>query len=147
MLTHHNGDDDALRSWPGAPDDADPCPDGHEIVLLEDSVMLRAAMAMALRNDGFVVHAAGAAPHAMALLRTNISIVAVIMEIDLGAGGGESRALLTDFKSAWPRLAVIVLTGRPDLLLGHIAGPREAHLLKPCPMKRVIATVRGLIAT
>ena len=117
-------------------------PAGLEIVLLEDDAMLRAAMALALRRYGLVVHAMGSAEQARAVLGDNGAIVGIIIEIAVGEG----RAFLTDVKKAWPRIAIVVLTGRPDFLLGRAKDPHEAHLLKPCPMQRVVTTMRGLIA-
>ena len=141
-LSQHNEGDAPERGRQAAWEDGDAYPAAPEIVLLEDDVMLRTAMALALQRYGLVVHAMGAAEQVRRMLGDNGAIAGIIMEIGLGEG----RALLTDVKQAWPRMAIVVLTGRPDLLLGYATGPREAHLLKPCPMPRVVTTIRGLIA-
>lgn len=108
--------------------------------------MLRMAITLALRRDGFIVHGAGTPAEALALLRGQPRIVAIIAELDLGRGDAEGVALLAQVRAEWPALAIIILTGRPGLLLGRSAGAREAHLLKPCPMVRLVATLRRLIA-
>ena len=123
------------------PEGRDRDPAAPQILLLEDDIMLRAAMAVALQRHGLVVHAMGSAEQARRVLGNDATIVGIIMEIGLGDAG----AFLTDIKKAWPEMAIVVLTGRPDLLLGQATGPREAHLLKPCPMRRVVTTMRGLI--
>jgi DNA-binding NtrC family response regulator len=146
-LSKHNEDDAPGGSLQAACEAGNAYPAAAEIVLLEDDVMLRAAMALALQRHGLVVHALGAAEHVRRVLGENGAIVGIIMEIGLGGAGGEGRALLADVKKAWPGMAIVVLTGRPDLLLGHATGPHEAHLLKPCPMQRVVTTIRGLITT
>jgi len=143
-LSQHNKDDARDRGWPAAWQDGDGCPAALEIVLLEDDVMLRAVMALALQRQGLVVHAMGAAEQVRRMLGDNAAIVGIIMEI--GLGDGEGLSFLNEVKKAWPRMAIVVLTGRPDLLLGHAMGPLETYLLKPCPMQRLVTTIRGLIA-
>jgi DNA-binding response OmpR family regulator len=143
-LSQRNGDDAQERGRPVAWQDGDGCAAAAEIVLLEDDVMLRAYIALALQRQGLVVHAMGSAEQVRRVLGDNGAIVGIIMEIGLADGGG--HAFLNEVKKAWPRLAIVVLTGRPDLLLGHAIGPLETYLLKPCPMQRLATTIRCLIA-
>lgn len=116
-----------------------------ELLLVEDHPLLRAATTLALRREGFVVHAAEGAAEAMALLTAHPTVAAAVLEIDLGRGGGDGFALADAARALRPELAVVFLTGRSDLLVGRVRGAREAHLVKPCPVARVAATVRRMM--
>jgi DNA-binding response OmpR family regulator len=118
----------------------------HELLLVEDHPLLRAAMALALRREGFAtVHAADGTAEGLALLAAHPMVAAALLEVELGPGQPDGFAFAAAASALRPGLGIVFLTGRADLLVGRARGEREAHLVKPCPMARVAATVRRMI--
>jgi two-component system cell cycle sensor histidine kinase/response regulator CckA len=117
----------------------------HELLLVEDHPLLRAATALALRREGFAVHAAGGGPEALELLAAHPAVAVALLEIDLGPGGPDGFAFAAAACALRPGLGIVFLTGRADLLVGRVPGEREAHLVKPCPVGRVAETVRRMM--
>jgi CheY-like chemotaxis protein len=117
----------------------------HELLLVEDHPLLRAATTLALQREGFVVHAVGSAAEALVLLAAHPSIAGVVLEIELGGSEADGYVIAAAARAQRPDLAIVFLTGRSDLLVGRVLAAREAHLVKPCPMARVAETVRQMI--
>lgn len=117
----------------------------HELLLVEDHPLLRAATALALRREDFVVHAAGGAAEALELLAAHPAVAAALLEIELGHGGPDGFAFAAAARALRPGLAIVFLTGRADLLVGRVPGAGEAHLVKPCPVAHVAETIRRMI--
>lgn len=117
----------------------------HELLLVEDHPLLRAATTLALQREGFVVHAAGGAAEALLLLAAHPSIAGAVLEIELGVREADGYGIAAAARAQRPDLAIVFLTGRSDLLVGRVLSAREAYLVKPCPMVRVAETVRRII--
>jgi CheY-like chemotaxis protein len=119
--------------------DADP---PGELIVIEDHPLLRAALALALRGEGFVVHTAADTPTALDLLSEHPAVTAVVLETDLGPGRQNGFAFTDAARRLRPDIGIVFLTGRTDLLVGRSTGPREAHLVKPAAVPRIAAAVR-----
>ena len=116
-----------------------------ELLVIEDHPLLRAALALALRSERFVVHAMDGIPGALALLAERPAIVAAVLEIDFGPGRPDGFAFAERARALRPDIGIVFLTGRTDLLVGRSSGPREAHLVKPATVPRIVAAVQKVI--
>lgn len=121
----------------------DPDPAG-ELIVIEGHPLLRAAIALALRSEGFVVHAIAETPAALGLLADRRAVAAVVLEIDFGDGRQDGFAFTDAARVLRPDIGIVFLTGRADLLVGRRTGPREAHLVKPVAVSRIMAAVRAV---
>jgi DNA-binding response OmpR family regulator len=116
-----------------------------ELIVIEDHPLLRAAIALALRSEGFVVHAMGETPTALGLLAERPAVAAVVLEIDFGPGRQSGFTFTDKARVLRPDIGIVFLTGRTDLLVGRSTGPREAHLVKPAAVSRIAAAVRKVV--
>lgn len=113
-----------------------------ELIVIEDHPLLRAALALALRTEGFVVYATGETPAALGMLAEHPAVAAVVLEIDFGPGRQSGFAFTDAARRLRPDIGIVFLTGRADLLVGRDTGPQEAHLVKPVTVSRIAAAVR-----
>lgn len=119
--------------------------DGATILLIESHGLLRAATALGLQRQGFIVHSAAGVTDGLRLLHANPAIAVALLEIELGAPGPNGFAFVAAAALSRRDLGIVLLTGRADMLVGRKASLREVHLVKPCPLPRVVAAIRGLL--
>ena len=117
----------------------------HELLLVEEHPILRAAMAFALRREEFVVYTAGDTIGALALLGKHVAIAVVVVEVQFGLASADGFVFAASVRALHADIGIIFLTGRADLLIGRVAGAHEAHLIKPCPTARIVAAIRRLL--
>ncbi len=116
-----------------------------ELIVIEDHPLLRAALALALRTEGFVVHASGDVQAALGLLAARPAIAAAVLEIDLGADRPDGFDFVEAARAMRPDIGIVFLTGRMDLLVGRRPDPTEIHLVKPVAVSRIAGAVRKVI--
>jgi len=117
----------------------------HELLLIEDHPLVRAALAVALRSEDFNVHAVGTATEGLAKLSEFPAIAAVVLEIELGPASADGFLFVEAARAVRPDIGVVFLTGRPDLLEGRGPSPGEVGLVKPCPVPSIAKAVRTVI--
>lgn len=118
---------------------------GAAILLIENHDLLRAATALGLQRAGFVVFGAANVIEALRLLGAHPEIEVAVLEIELGDGGPNGYAFVAAALLSRPELGFVLLTGRADMLVGRTIRLRDLHLVKPCPLPRVGAAIRGLL--
>ena len=100
------------------------------LLLVDDDVLVRDAVAAMLQDEGFEVVEAADAAEAIELFRGGLQVAAMMTDVDLGAG--PSGVELADtLRELQPDLRVIFITGRLTSLSGRVFGDREAVLPKP----------------
>jgi two-component system, response regulator PdtaR len=104
---------------------------GHEqstILVVEDQIITRSAVAEELRDQGYKVVEAGTADEALAILRADIPVDVVLTDLEMPGslkGNGLVRLIRTEF--SW--LRVVMFSGLPHeddvhrLLDGYLAKP------------------------
>jgi CheY-like chemotaxis protein len=114
----------------------------HSILLVEDEVFARLAMADALMAAGFQVIQAATADEALKVLHSTVEIDLVLTDIKMpGTLDGCDLAKL--IVANWPDIKVIILSGRYIEALATT--PADAFVAKPCLMPLLMTTIRRLL--
>ncbi len=116
------------------------------ILVVDDEPHVRRAIALILRDAGFIAEEAGDASQGSACLeRDEFDLVLA----DLRMPGNERSAWLRQLAREWPELPVIVLTGAPcmESAIDAIGLTVRAYLLKPVLTERLIAEIHRARAT
>jgi CheY-like chemotaxis protein len=129
-------------------DDADPA--SRTILVVEDEVLIRLAIADFLRGSGFQVVEAANADEAVTILNTRLDVHLVFTDVQMpGSMNGLDLARWT--LEARPSMAVIVTSGRigTDTLEADLAaiGPVEAKPYSETALLRRIRERLGLAET
>lgn len=123
--------------------DAAPSPGDRPILIVEDDDQVRATIARALTQEGWLAEAAGTLAEGRALLEsTNPRIVVV----DLGLPDGSGIAFVRE-AAARPGTGVIVVSGRGeevDRVVGLEVGADD-YIAKPFSLREMSARVRALM--
>ena len=113
------------------------------ILVVEDEIFVRLAIAEVLRNASFRVIEAGNADEALAVLNSGYSIDALMTDIRM-PGSIDGIALAAKVRSAWPHMKIIFVTSHspawPDPALFDL------FIGKPYDPARFIQRVRQLLA-
>ena len=113
------------------------------VLLVEDEPLLGELMTEALTDQGFEVHAAPDAGHALRYLLSGADVDILFTDIDLGSGmdGAALAKLARDLR---PQLPIVYTSGRRSM--GDIAAvPGAAFLSKPYSIDTVRKTLAQLI--
>lgn len=117
------------------------------ILVAEDEVLLRLALADHLREAGFTVAEAATAEEARSLLMAGVTIDLVFSDINM-PGGLDGVALAQWVASHYPDIPVVVTSGVTEALnTAKAACPHvKAFVAKPYAYDALIQTFRALIA-
>src|SRR5262245_37641423 len=114
------------------------------ILVVEDEIFIRLAIAEVLRNASFRVIEAGNADEALAVLNSGHSIDALVTDIRM-PGSVDGIGLAARVRSAWPHMKIIFVTSHsptwPDPTLFDL------YVGKPYDRARFIQRVRQLLAS
>ncbi|KAA2235926.1 response regulator [Salinarimonas soli] len=83
----------------------------RKILLVDDDPLVRATIAEALIDEGFVVLQAANASEAVAVLQARADVLAVISDIDM-PGTMNGISLAWEIKNQWPNTPVTLISGR-----------------------------------
>jgi CheY-like chemotaxis protein len=113
------------------------------VLVVEDEIFIRLAIAEVLRNASFRVIEAGNADEALAVLNSGCSIDALVTDIRM-PGSIDGLGLADRVRSAWPHMKIIVVTSYsptwPDPALFDL------FIGKPYDPGHFIQRVRQLLA-
>jgi two-component system, response regulator PdtaR len=112
------------------------------ILLVEDEVFTRLAMADDLMKEGFQVIQAGSADEALMVLRSPITIDLVLTDIIM-PGALDGCDLAKAIHTNWPAIKVIILSARYIEALATT--PAGAFIAKPCFLPRLIDAIHRLL--
>lgn len=133
---------------PGASevDIGEPQPPAATILLVEDEVLTRLALAEFLRDCGYVVLEAANALEAQAVLLSEPDIDVVFSDIQM-PGVDDGIRLEQWVRSNFPALPVILASGNADSLAAarSICGNVQAFLPKPFTHDLALEHIRGAI--
>jgi two-component system, response regulator PdtaR len=127
---------------PGASDASMPAVASRNILLVEDEVFTRLAMADDLMNAGFQVTQAATADEALKLLQSSAKIDLVLTDIFMpGTLNGCDIAEL--IHTNWPTIKIIILSAR---YYGALATtPADAFVAKPYFLPLLLGAMRRLL--
>jgi signal transduction histidine kinase len=115
------------------------------VLLVEDSEAVRSSIARHLRLNGYTVHEASDAEHALPLLLRGVDLVVADIVLD---GTTDGWALATLARQHDPQLPLVFMSGfltarQPDLLAGD---DLASFLRKPVSGAEMAAVIAGLLA-
>ena len=118
------------------------------VLLVKGEPRARDAIAEAL--DGAGLGVAGAASAEAALRAVEAAPAGpppavLVTDTDLAPDGMDGLALAEEARRRWPGLGVVIVTGRPSKLDGHVLRARDRFLPKPVMRVALVRTVRGLV--
>jgi DNA-binding NtrC family response regulator len=120
---------------------------GQETILLvDDNPIFRELLSLALRAYGYhVIDAAGGEDALAQAARHAAPIHLVVTDVVMPDLDG--RELVGDLRRWYPHLRVIFMSGHPERAGSVQASEdeRTVFMLKPFPMNRLVAAVRGLL--
>ncbi|WP_308737928.1 response regulator [Rhizobium sp. TH2] len=109
---------------------------------MEDEFLIRMDIADSLERAGFVVHEAGNAREAIAILDKNSDIQAMFTDVDM-PGGMDGVRLAAFARDRWPPLKIIITSGYRRVTANEM--PAECRFFdKPYNLDRVITTIREM---
>jgi CheY-like chemotaxis protein len=120
-------------------------PQSH-VLFVEDEDLIRLIVAEALIEAGLRVTEACNGETALSLLQERCGFDLLLTDVHMpGRFNGIDVAL--HIRSLWPKVPVVFVTGRPDVL--HAFGPPGPHdrcVLKPYRPTDVLAAIRSCLA-
>jgi CheY-like chemotaxis protein len=119
-----------------------PGPRSRTILVVEDEVLVRLALAETLRDEGFSVVEAANADEAIAVLSSSTSIDVVLTDVNM-PGSRDGIALGRYARATWPDLKVIVVSGR--VAPSGVAGAADAFLAKPYDPQNIVRIIEKLL--
>jgi two-component system, response regulator PdtaR len=123
-------------------DDPVPAVVARAILLVEDEVFARLAMADELMEAGFQVIQAGSADEALIVLRSSTKIDLVLTDIRM-PGTLDGCHLANLVHANWPTIKVIILSARYIEALATT--PADAFVAKPHVLPGLLATIRRIL--
>jgi CheY-like chemotaxis protein len=119
------------------------CPRSETILVVEDEVLVRIALAETLRDEGFSVLEAANADEALAVLASSTPLDVVLTDVNM-PGSLDGVALGRYVRTIRPGLKVIVVSGRvPPEVAAEVA---DAFLAKPYEPASIVRTIDALLS-
>lgn len=119
------------------------------VLIVEDNALVRAALSDALSSRGFQVHTADDGAGALAQVSRDPAIGLVISDIVMD-GEMDGLGLAARLRREWPDVAVLLMSGRPDLdveaRLGREAANAIRVLYKPFGIGELFGTISTVLA-
>ena len=112
------------------------------VLVVEDEPLLRLFAMDMIEEAGFEVLDARNTADALAMLGSRPDIRVVFTDVDM-PGGADGIALATSIRQRWPRIAIVITSGKPWPI--GVRLPEDAVFFsKPYRQDRVIATIRDM---
>lgn len=119
------------------------------ILVIDDDVAVQASLRLLLGENGFRVATAGRQGEALRFLKTEvISLILMDMNLSPETTGEDGLELLSEVKSVWPAIPVILITGWGSIDLA-VEGMRRGafdFITKPWDNQRLLQSVRNALA-
>ena len=116
------------------------------ILLVEDEADIRTMLAEVLADAGHEVVEADTGDNAASLLKTRSDFDMLLTDINM-PGRLDGVALAACFRARHSHRPILYVTGRPDALRHTALRPnREAALLKPHGLLKLVVTVQAMLA-
>lgn len=122
----------------------EPSPGGHvpTILLVEDEVLIRMAMADALRGAGFTVVEAAHADEALSILDAAVQVDLVMTDVRM-PGSMDGLGLATRLRETRPALKLVIVSGEWSSLRARETA--DLFFSKPCNMTVVVEKISKLL--
>ena len=108
------------------------------LLVVEDEVLIRLAVADFLRNEGFTVIEAGSAREALTVLKARSGISLVVTDIHM-SGALEGLDLIREIRRSFPSVKIITASAY------QISEPVEATITKPYSFDRLLSVIKSTL--
>ena len=114
------------------------------VLVVEDEVLIRMAVADTIAEAGFTVCEAGNADQAIKLLESRADIRALFTDIDM-PGSMDGLKLAAAVRTRWPAIKIIITSGHVKIRAEEL--PVEGKFFsKPYDAARIVSTLRDMVA-
>ena len=114
------------------------------VLVVEDEVLIRMAVADTIAEAGFAVCEAGNADQAIKLLESRADIRALFTDIDM-PGSMDGLKLAAAVRTRWPAIKIIITSGHVKIRAEEL--PVEGKFIsKPYDAARIVSTLRYMVA-
>ena len=113
------------------------------ILVVDDDALLRKAIVMTIRSAGHGVAAASNGDEGLKMLRTDGADL-VVTDLEMPYGGLKAVSVL---RAEFPRLPIIVISGREESLPMAITLGATLTLTKPFTLEQLLDAVAGVTAS
>lgn len=118
------------------------------ILVIDDDVAVQASLQLLLGENGFRVAVAGRQGEALRVLKTErVSLILMDMNLSPETTGDDGLELLSEVKSFWPQIPVILITGWGSIELA-VEGMRRGafdFITKPWDNQRLLQSVKNAL--
>jgi CheY-like chemotaxis protein len=114
------------------------------VVVAEDEALVRMAAADLLNDAGFKVLEAAQADDALLLLQARPDVQVLITDVEMANSSIDGFELARQVRLRWPRVAVIVVSGRQMPGPGDLPDGVE-FIAKPYRSAAVLQTIQSLV--
>ncbi len=112
------------------------------VLLVEDEVLIRMALAQELRNGGYTVIEAASSEEALRILRSNIPVDLVLTDIRM-PGSMDGADLARTIRTGYPAIKVVISSAyTPD---SDLLGTVDRFLSKPIDFDRLVDEMKSLL--
>ena len=118
-------------------------PRERTILVVEDEVLVRLALAETLRDRGYAVVEAANADEALSVLASSVPIDVVLTDVNM-PGSLDGVALGRYVRMTWPELKLIVVSGRAVPVA--VMDAAHAFLPKPYEPQRVLNAIDAVLS-
>jgi DNA-binding NtrC family response regulator len=119
------------------------------LLIVDDDIAVQTSLALLLQQEGYAVKTAASPTEALALIRQQTAIQLVILDLNYSVetSGVEGMEALKKFKTEFPTLPIIVLTGwgTIDLAVQGMRLGANDFLTKPWQNEQLLQSVRTLL--
>jgi DNA-binding NtrC family response regulator len=114
------------------------------VLVVEDEVLIRMAVADTIAEAGFTVCEAGNADQAIKMLESRGDIRALFTDIDM-PGSMDGLKLAAAVRTRWPAIKIIITSGHVKIRAEEL--PVEGKFFsKPYDAARIVSTLRDMVA-
>ena len=118
-------------------------PQSAAILVVEDEILIRMAIADSIADAGFVVYEAANADQAIRLLETHSDVRALFTDIDM-PGSMDGLKLAAAVRDRWPPIKIVITSGHVKIKPEDL--PVDGKFFaKPYDASKVVSTLRSLV--
>ena len=113
------------------------------ILVVEDEILIRMAIADSIADAGFTVYEAANADQAIRLLETHPDVRALFTDIDM-PGSMDGLKLAAAVRDRWPPVKIVITSGHVKIKPEDL--PVDGHFFaKPYDASKVVSTLRAMV--
>jgi CheY-like chemotaxis protein len=114
------------------------------VLVVEDEILIRMAIADQIADSGFTVYEAGNADQAIRMLEAHPDIGLLFTDIDM-PGSMDGLKLARAVRDRWPPVKIVLTSGH--IKIGQEELPVDGQFIsKPYDSDKIVSTFKGMLA-